>query len=122
MHEVALMGDILGLIQADIEKKSINIVDSIELLVGELSNAMPEALDMAFSIWKARQEVDFLTEKTVLTIIRQKALAECVICNLQYEPTRNILVCPECKFPSGKLITGEELQVLSYEGRELDES
>lgn len=115
MHEMALMGDILNLIQKDALDKKISKVEKVELLVGELSNALPDALELAFDAFKA-QGFDFLGEDAVLVINIEKALAECVICNKQYLPEQRITICPDCSFPSGKLITGEAFKVSSYSG------
>ena len=115
MHEMALMGDILNLIQEDALTKNINKLSAIELEVGELSNAMPDALQMAFAIYKEQNPFLF-TEKAKLIIKTEEAEAECIFCQTKYKPDLKISICPECNMPSGKIIAGETFQVLSYEG------
>lgn len=115
MHEMALMGDILNIIIEDAEKKDIKQFNKIELLVGELSNAMPDALKMAFEIYK-EQNQQLFSEGATLHIQYEEALSECIFCNTVYKPNLKISVCPSCNMPSGKLISGETFQVLSYEG------
>ncbi|WP_210365063.1 hydrogenase maturation nickel metallochaperone HypA [Bacillus sp. REN3] len=117
MHEMALMGDILQIIQEDAAGKGITIIQNIELTVGEISNAMPEALMMAFEVYKG-QNGDFFDEEAELVIHIEKAEAECIFCSTKYVPDSRISFCPICKMPSGKIISGESFQVLSYEGRE----
>ena len=56
MHEISLMGDILNIVVRDMEEKSLHQVKKITLLVGDLSNAMPDALRMAFDIYKVDQK------------------------------------------------------------------
>ena len=68
MHELGLMGDILNLINDDLANSKLEKVTEIELLVGELSNAMPDALYMALEIYKA-EGIDFLTPETKLVIV-----------------------------------------------------
>ncbi|MFS0784711.1 hydrogenase maturation nickel metallochaperone HypA [Bacillus sp. 1P06AnD] len=115
MHEMALMGDILNLIQENAETKKITTIEKVELLVGELSNALPDALQMAFSIYR-EQNPQFISRKAVLAITVEEAEAECVVCGEHYYPDQRISICPICSMPSGKLISGESFQVLSYEG------
>ncbi|MFJ7736288.1 hydrogenase maturation nickel metallochaperone HypA [Lysinibacillus sp. NPDC097287] len=115
MHEMALMGDILNIIIEDAEKKDIKQFNKIELIVGELSNAMPDALKMAFEIYKD-QNSHLFSEGAILHIQHEEAIAECIFCNTEYKPELKISICPSCNMPSGKLISGETFQVLSYEG------
>ena len=115
MHEMALMGDILNIIIEDAEQKGIKKFNNIELLVGELSNAMPDALEMAFAIYK-EQNPQLFSENASLHIEHEEALSECVFCQTRYKPDLKISICPSCNMPSGKLISGEAFQVLSYEG------
>ena len=118
MHEMALMNDILQMIQEDAAKHGIIKIEKIELTVGEISNAMPDALMMAFEVFK-EQNHHFFTDSSQLIIEIEKAVAECCVCQKRYVPDNRISFCPDCDMPSGKIISGENLQVLSYEGREV---
>ncbi|CRK83822.1 hydrogenase maturation nickel metallochaperone HypA [Neobacillus massiliamazoniensis] len=115
MHEMSLMGDILQLVQEDALEKRINNISKVELIVGEISNAMPDALRMAFDIFRD-QNLHLFHKEAELIIHLEEAKAECVICGVQYQPTQKIALCPNCQIPSGKILTGETFQVLSYEG------
>ncbi|MGD9677192.1 MAG: hydrogenase maturation nickel metallochaperone HypA [Vulcanibacillus sp.] len=113
MHEIALMGDILNLIKEDIKDSDIKKVTKIELIVGDLSNALPDALVMALDIYKT-QGIDFLDKETELVIIREKAKALCTLCNLEYDVDYKISICPQCDMPSGKIVKGETFKISSY--------
>ena len=115
MHEMALMGDILNIIIEDAEQKGIKQFNNIELIVGELSNAMPDALKMAFAIYK-EQNPQLFSEDASIHIQHEEALAECIFCQTTYKPDLKISICPSCNMPSGKLVSGETFQVVSYEG------
>lgn len=117
MHEMALMGDILQIVQEDASKKGISILEKVELTVGEVSNAMPDALKMAFDIFK-EQNPRLFDKEAVLVIHIEEAAAECIFCGETYRPVQRIALCPGCQMPSGKITSGETFQVLSYEGRE----
>ncbi|OEH92812.1 hydrogenase maturation nickel metallochaperone HypA [Bacillus solimangrovi] len=115
MHEMALMGDILNLISIDMEKHNFTIVKEVELIVGDLSNALPDALEMAFLVYK-KQGVSGLQADSQLTIIRERSLAECIFCNLEYEPDQRLALCPSCGLPGGKIMSGDTFKIRSYEG------
>ncbi len=115
MHEMALMGEIIRLIESDAKEREIKKVEKVELVVGDLSNALPDALQMAFEFYKL-QELDFLDSNVTLLIIREKAKAKCISCDLEYEPDFRIAICPICDAPSGKLIAGESFAIKSYTG------
>lgn len=115
MHEMSLMGDILQLVQEDAAEKGINQIERVEIIVGEISNAMPDALRMAFDIFRD-QNLHLFKKEAQLVIHLEEAKAECVICGEQYRPEQKIALCPSCQVPSGKVLSGETFQVLSYEG------
>ena len=115
MHEMSLMGDILQLVQEDAAGKKINKIEKVEIIVGEISNAMPDALQMAFDIFRD-QNLHLFHQDARLVIHSEEARAECVICGELYRPHQKIALCPNCKIPSGKVLSGETFQVLSYEG------
>lgn len=116
MHELGLMGDILNLIQDDLKNSGLEKVTEIELLVGQLSSAMPDALDMALQIYKA-EGVAFLTPETKLSIVFEDAEAICVLCDTKYQPDQLLAICPNCQMPSGKIISGESFKIISYNGK-----
>ncbi|WP_017755244.1 hydrogenase maturation nickel metallochaperone HypA/HybF [Calidifontibacillus oryziterrae] len=115
MHEMALMGDILNLVGTDARKNNIKKVKKVNLIVGDLSNALPDALELAFDVYK-RQNIDFLDIHSELIIQKEAAKAVCTICGTEYIPEQKIAVCPMCHIPTGKLISGETFKVDSYEG------
>lgn len=115
MHELSLMGDVLDLVQRDAVQRGFGRIDKVTLLVGTMSNALPDALEMAFGIFQAGKNT-MLTDEAELVILAEEAKARCVLCGLEYTPSQAVAVCPVCLFPSGKLTAGETFRVQSYEG------
>lgn len=115
MHEMALMGDILHLVHEDATSRGIEKIEKIELIVGEISNAMPDALRMAFDIFRD-QNLHLFTTDAYLVIHMEEAKATCILCGREYRPEMKIALCPSCHVPSGQVVAGETFQVLSYEG------
>ncbi|MDF2904082.1 MAG: hydrogenase nickel incorporation protein HypA [Bacillus sp. (in: firmicutes)] len=116
MHEMSLMGEVLNIIQEDAATKGIKKLDKVELIIGEISNVLPDAIIMAFEIFK-EQNPHFINHEANLHIHYEEAQAECVFCGKIYKPEQKIAQCPVCQIPSGKVTSGETFQVLSYEGR-----
>ncbi len=116
MHEMSLMGEVLNIIQEDALTKGIKTIDKVELTVGEISNVLPDALMMAFEIFK-EQNPYLINSEAKLQIHFEEAQAECIFCGKIYKPEQKIAQCPVCQIPSGKVTSGETFQVLSYEGR-----
>lgn len=115
MHELALMGDVLTLVENDAKRRGLRSVTDITLLVGTLCNVLPDALEMAFAMYKA-EGTSMLAEDATLTIVREEARAYCPLCGETYVPERRIALCPACAVPSGKLLAGEAFRVQAYEG------
>lgn len=115
MHEIALMGDILNIVSKDMDTKGFKQMKKVTVVVGDLSNAMPDALEMAFDIYKAQKHA-CLHPDAILQIEREEAQAKCVFCGEVYIPEQKIALCPKCSMPGGQLISGETFQVISYEG------
>ncbi|UQD51038.1 hydrogenase maturation nickel metallochaperone HypA [Bacillus methanolicus] len=115
MHEMALMEEIVRLIEQDAIKRNIHAVIKVELIVGALSNALPEALELAFDAYKLQKD-NRLTEDAQLIIHFERAKAFCPICEQEYEPKSRLVQCPSCMLPSSQITAGETFRVLSYEG------
>ncbi len=115
MHEMALMGDILQLIEKDARSRNMEKIEKVELIVGDLSNALPDALEMAFTIFRARG-LALLSEQSELVIKKEAARAKCTVCGFEYNPDARLSICPKCSLPSGILTAGETFKVQSYEG------
>ncbi|WP_108669116.1 hydrogenase maturation nickel metallochaperone HypA [Peribacillus acanthi] len=121
MHEMSLMAEILQLIGEDAKSKGIIYVKKIEVIVGDLSNVLPDALELAFTYFKIKKQ-DLIDQNTELQIIREVSKAKCTNCHLVFTPDYRIALCPKCGLPICELISGENFRVESYEGSDVIES
>ncbi len=115
MHEMSLMMELLNLVSKDASQRGIVKVNQIEVIVGDLSNVLPEALELAFFHLR-NQGFGVVDEQTQLHIIREEAMAKCQTCQLEFLPDYRIAFCPRCEKASCSLISGETFRVESYEG------
>ncbi|WP_071394770.1 hydrogenase maturation nickel metallochaperone HypA/HybF [Bacillus tuaregi] len=115
MHEMSLMSEIIEIVSRDASLHGFSKVDKIDLIVGELANVMPEALELAFFHFR-QQGIGLLNENTKLEIIREVAKAKCQECWFEFTPDYRIALCPKCGISNGLLVSGETFQVEAYEG------
>ena len=121
MHEMSLMWEIIHLVSEDASLKGINHVSKIDVIVGDLSNVLPDALELAFLYFR-NNHVSFIDVNTQLHIIREKAQSKCNSCQLEFEPDYQLAICPMCGLPNSMLISGETFRVESYEGSDKREN
>lgn len=116
MHEMGLMEDALTLVAEDAERQGIVTVEKVSLIVGDLSNVLPDALRFAFEAFRRSGQVPILSPEASLEIIPEQGLARCASCGTTYEPNEYIATCPQCGMPFGVLLAGETFRIESYEG------
>lgn len=121
MHEMSLMAEIINLIADDARLRGFDKVNKIEVIVGDLSNVLPDALELAF-IYFQKTGLSLIDENTELAIIREVAKAKCQTCQLEFEPDYRIALCPKCELPNCLLVSGEIFRVESYEGSDQREN
>lgn len=117
MHEMSLMYEIIQLVSKDAKSRGFQKVKQIQVIVGDLSNVLPDALELAF-FYFCKKEAGLLAEDSQLKIIQEKAITQCQSCLHKFEPDFRVALCPKCGLLSGLLISGETFQVESYEGSE----
>lgn len=115
LHELSLMSEIIKIIDEDARINGVAKVNKIEVVVGDLSNVLPDALELAFFYFR-KEASNLLCEDAKLKIIRETAQAKCQTCLFEFEPDYRIALCPKCGLPDCVLISGETFRIESYEG------
>ncbi|WP_245890085.1 hydrogenase maturation nickel metallochaperone HypA/HybF [Rummeliibacillus pycnus] len=115
MHEMSLMFEIIHLVSEDAAVRGFTKVKKIDVIVGDLSNVLPDALELAF-FYLRKEKMGLLDEKSQLHIIREEAKSRCLKCLYEFVPDYRIALCPKCDLPSCVLISGETFRTESYEG------
>jgi Zn finger protein HypA/HybF (possibly regulating hydrogenase expression) len=116
MHEMGLMEDALQMVSKDAGRHGMNTIEKVSLIVGDLSNVLPDALRFAFDAFRQTEEIAGIDKESCLEIIREPGKAKCALCGKEYEPNEYLALCPECGMPFGVLISGETFRIESYEG------
>jgi len=112
MHELSLAQEAVRLIVEDATRRGIKQVTLVKILVGEWTAVLPEAFQLAFECASRGT----LAEGARLEIEEAPARALCSTCGLEFHPEEWILLCPSCSTPGARLLSGREMQVVSYEG------
>lgn len=115
MHEMSLMSEVIKIVSEDASLHGFSKVDKIDMIVGDLSNVLPDALELAFYYFQ-KQGLGILDESTELHIIREEAKAKCQTCLFEFTPDYRLALCPKCRLSNCLLISGETFRVESYEG------
>ena len=111
MHEMTLMGGVFEAIEKTVSQYEIKRVLIVKLKVGELTNAVPEALQMAFEAFSR----DTVCEGAELLVERVPVRARCRKCLLEFEVKTLFFFCPGCQNAGVEVIQGEELLLESLE-------
>ena len=111
MHELSLMAGVFNIIEDVLGQHDIKSVTHVRLVVGELTNAEPEALKMAFEAYAK----DTKAEKAELEIVRMPVVARCQHCQQEFLVPGLAFFCPHCSCAGLEIVQGEELMLESLE-------
>lgn len=112
MHEMALMAGIFDIIaKYTCDLGEAKKVTKVSLIVGELTNALPDALQAAFSVYSQGTNV----EGAILDIKEIPLICDCHDCGWQGKIEKYFFVCPKCTSGSLEVVSGRELRVESLE-------
>ncbi|KUO74071.1 MAG: hydrogenase nickel incorporation protein HypA [Desulfosporosinus sp. BRH_c37] len=111
MHEMSLMGGVFEVIEQTLSQHEIKRVLEVKLKVGELTNAQPDALQMAFEAFCK----DTICEGAELIIERVPVRGRCRNCQFEFTVSTMFFLCPKCQNTGIEVIQGEELLLESLE-------
>ena len=102
---MSVMQGIIDVIRKSAEENNINQIRKVKLVVGQMANAIPDALEMAFTMQKPEGP---FTENAELEIEFVRTRVKCNECESEF--------CPQCNGLDTYVIDGEQLYVDYYEG------
>lgn len=111
MHELSLTQSLVEIAEEHARRAGGTVIRGIILEVGELSGAIPEALEFAFDVCSKGT----LAEGAVLTIRRVPGHGRCAVCQAETACHELTAVCPSCGALGFELDAGLELRVLELE-------
>lgn len=111
MHEMSLMASIMEIADNQLVGVDFQRVLKIRLQVGQLANALEDALRFAFEAFSKNT----LYESAELEIVVVPATWQCPSCGHQFESDIGVLKCPKCAGQGLQLIKGRDLVLESLE-------
>ena len=111
MHEYSIVQNLLDLCEQNAVANNATKVHRVVVGIGEMSSVEPQLLKTAFDTFK----LDTMAESAVMEIQRTPLKAECFDCSADFVPTMSNFLCPKCGSANTKLISGDELLLLSLE-------
>ncbi len=109
MHELSIALNIVEIAEENAKQSNVNLITEIELVVGELSGVVYEALEFAME----EAVKNTILEKAKRTIIRISGKAKCTSCSHEFDVKDIYTACPKCKSFINEIIQGNELRVES---------
>lgn len=114
MHELGIMTGVMDAVGKSAEQAGATRVLKVNLSVGEMTEAIEDALIFAFEALSEQREYALLAGAELeITMVRPKS--RCLECGAEYEHDRFHMLCPECESFATELIAGRELQIDSIE-------
>lgn len=114
MHEMSLMGGVFEVIESTLIHHKVRKVTQVKLKIGKLTNAEPDALQMAFEAYAK----DTVCEGADLQIELIPVKGCCKSCGEEFLVAGLLFSCPTCQHFGINIIQGEELLLESLEVEE----
>jgi hydrogenase nickel incorporation protein HypA/HybF len=110
MHELSIAEELLSIIRDNAEKAGIRKVAAVNLRIGEFSSVLPESLEFAFRILSQGT----ISDGARVNIDHTPASFLCGRCGAQVG--RDDSSCPRCGCDELRVVGGDQLEILSFEG------
>jgi hydrogenase nickel incorporation protein HypA/HybF len=113
VHELSIMSNILDIVLEYAGKAGAKKVSKINLVVGDLSDLIPEWMQTYFEFVSK----DTIAEQAKLEINRVSAVIRCKQCGKEFTLNRESwqFSCPACQSADIELLSGREFTVESIE-------
>lgn len=114
MHELGIMTSVFDAVESSARDAGASKVLKVDLSVGEMTEAIQDALEFAFEALMELEEHEMM-RGCELSIHMIKPKSRCLECGAEFEHDRFHLFCPECDSFATELLCGRELQIDSIE-------
>lgn len=112
MHELGIVMQVIGQVEAAAEENQVTQVRRLRMEVGEVSSVVPELFTDCFD-W-AKKKTKYL-QSAQLELIVLEAISYCQDCKSTYRTTASGKQCPHCGSGRTYLVTGNEVNIKDME-------
>lgn len=111
---MGIMTGVLDAVETSAKQAGADKVLKVSLSVGEMTEAIEDALRFAFEALTEQGEYALCAGAELdITMVRPRS--RCLECGAEYEHDRFHMLCPECESFATELIAGREMQIDSIE-------
>lgn len=111
MHEQSIVESMLAVALENAERANASRILKINLIVGDLSGVVDEAMNFYFSFLSK----DTIAAQAVLSFKHIPARLRCRNCDIVFSAEQFDFRCPDCREPQVEIIGGRELYIESLE-------
>jgi hydrogenase nickel incorporation protein HypA/HybF len=108
MHELSIAQSIIQIVEKSFNKNSGKRIESVTLLIGQLSGIEVDALEFSFSIIKN----ETVLHNVELVIEKIEGQGKCQKCNMVFAMNKYGMPCPSCQSYNIDILKGKEMKVL----------
>lgn len=112
MHELGIMTSVMDSVKEVAEQNSATKLLSVTLRVGEMTEAIEDALQFAFEVLA---EDDEFARGAALEVHMVSPRSICLDCGEEFDHDRFHMLCPNCDSFATQLLQGRELEIESIE-------
>ncbi|NHM14664.1 hydrogenase maturation nickel metallochaperone HypA/HybF [Xiamenia xianingshaonis] len=112
MHELGIMTGVMESVETAARDAGATRVLEVRLTVGEMTEAIPDALEFAFEALSEQNEL-FDGAKLLITMVKPHSC--CLACGAEFDHDRFHMFCPQCDSFALELLAGRELHIDSIE-------
>lgn len=113
MHEMSLMAGVIDTVRDRARENNICRVKKVKLVIGRLSQALPDSLQFAFSVFAAED----IFQGAVLEIEERDIVCRCPNCSNEFGvEDGHSFICPNCQGRQVDIVAGRELYIDYFEG------
>ncbi len=107
MHELAMVENIITIVQDEMAKSACSRIKEVNIRLGTLTGLDPEALMFGFETATAGSPLS----GTRLVVDQISAKGRCLKCSVEFSIDDLVFLCPECSSHDVEILQGEEFHV-----------
>lgn len=112
MHELAIVEDVFRILEDLAKEHQLKQVDQVNVEIGAYMQIVPELFESAFEAVK----VNTVAGTAKLNMHFYSAVLRCHECGHEFEPPKDLPVCPQCNSTDNQILRGKDIYIKSIEG------
>jgi len=111
MHELSIASNLIDIVKQATEGQDVSRVTSLRIVIGEMSNVVPDCLTFAFGVVSKGT----MAENARLDFEEKPLKGRCGDCGKEFPIREYMFRCAECESPKIEVISGREFFLESIE-------